>query len=96
MSFGLKEKDYQFIVRHLKSVLGEKSKVWCFGSRARGDYSKYSDLDLMLEKIDISIMGELEEFFVESDLPIKVDIVIKENFAKSYLDSFERDKIPFY
>ena len=52
--------------------------VWVYGSRATGRARRYSDLDLMLDNhgqpIPISIMGNLDEDFDESDLPIIVDL----------------------
>lgn len=94
MKFGLTDKDYDYIAQMLKEVLGEDVKVWCFGSRARGDHQKFSDLDLMIE--GASNLGELDELFIESDLPIKVDIIIENNFAESYRESYLKDRKFFF
>lgn len=52
--------------------------IWVYGSRANGRARRYSDLDLMLddhgEPISIRIMGDLDEDFDESNLPIIVDL----------------------
>ncbi len=58
----------------------EHAKVWVFGSRARLDPKKYSDLDLALDigvgnRISVDIISDLMDEFEESDLPYKVDIV---------------------
>jgi len=54
-----------------------KVEVYLFGSRARGDFSEHSDIDLAIfSEEDIS--GEitlLREFLEESNLPFKVDLV---------------------
>lgn len=52
--------------------------VWVFGSRVSGRAKKYSDLDLAVlseEPLSLTELGELQEAFSESDLPIKVDVV---------------------
>lgn len=71
--------------------------VWCFGSRARGTHQRFSDLDLMIEaeKDLSSIVGEISEQLRESNFPYKVDIVELRNFAKSYYDTYNLEKIVF-
>jgi len=52
-------------------------KVYLFGSRARGDFRRYSDIDLAVESnedIRDKII-ELKEILEESNLIYKVDIV---------------------
>ena len=53
-------------------------RVWVYGSRAQGCARRYSDLDLMLDDggkpISASVMGNLDEDFDESDLPIIVEL----------------------
>jgi len=52
--------------------------VWAFGSRVRGNYKSYSDLDLVIigeRKMSINELGELIEAFQESDLPFRVDVL---------------------
>ena len=54
------------------------ARVWVYGSRAKGRARRYSDLDLMLDDhgrpIAASVMGNLDEDFDESDLPIIVEL----------------------
>ncbi len=66
-----------------------------FGSRARGDYQEFSDLDFMVEsKEDISAsVGKILEILENGNFPYKVDIVQSKNLAESYRKSFERDKV---
>lgn len=52
--------------------------IWVYGSRAKGRARRYSDLDLMLDDggktISGSVLGNLDEDFDESDLPIIVEL----------------------
>ena len=65
----------------------KKSKVFIFGSRAKGESRKFSDYDigiigrksLGLKKISL-IKGELEE----SDLPYRVDVVDFSTVSKNF------------
>ena len=54
-----------------------EARVWVYGSRAKGRARRYSDLDLMLDDqgrpISAAVMGNLDEDFDESDLPIIVE-----------------------
>ena len=53
-------------------------EVWAFGSRVSGGAKKFSDLDLAVKcasKLSLSQLGNLQDAFAESDLPIKVDVV---------------------
>lgn len=97
MKFGLSTENYRFIKSLLKKLEEKGAKIFCFGSRARGDFRKFSDLDLMVEGDSnlSSAVGELEEIFEESDLPIKVDIVELRHFAKDYLEGYQKDKVVF-
>lgn len=70
------------------------AKIWCFGSRALGKNSKFSDIDLMVESSeDLSqLIGEVHEKIVESSFPYKVDLVEWKNFAHEYRANFEHEK----
>lgn len=97
MKFGLAQDDYNFIKKHIQEKLGTDIKIWCFGSRARGDQRKFSDLDLIIDGPDElrQKIGELDELFEESNLPIKVDIVLDGDFAESYRESYIKDRVEF-
>lgn len=96
--FGLTESDFSFIANHLKPLQDSGAKIWCFGSRARGDHKLFSDLDLMIEdSVDRSReISTLNEIFEESRLPIKVDIVQEQDFASSYRDGYLKDRKAFF
>ncbi len=97
MKFGLEEQDYHFLKKQLTAAGEFNAKIYCFGSRARGDYHEFSDLDLMLESDkDLSdLIGELREVFEESSLPIKIDLVQLKDFEKSYLENYLKEKTLF-
>jgi uncharacterized protein len=64
-------------------------KVYLFGSRARGDASRVSDVDLAIEEIspmNSYKYSELAELLEESTIPYRVDIV-NLNAASSALQS---------
>ncbi|SMP13957.1 hypothetical protein SAMN06265339_1209 [Desulfurobacterium pacificum] len=56
---------------------GEEVGIFLFGSRARGDNSSFSDVDIaFLSSKDISDkLTLLREFIEESNFPYKVDLV---------------------
>lgn len=96
MKFGLSNQQYSYlqdtVVTPLKS---EGATVWIFGSRARGDHEKYSDVDIMVRcEGDISAdVSNIQELLDDGNFPYKVDIVLSSNFAESYRESFDRDKV---
>lgn len=54
------------------------SEVRAYGSRYKGTAKVYSDLDLSIvgdDKLDLIMLGDIEEAFQESDLPFRVDIL---------------------
>ncbi len=55
-----------------------RAEVRAFGSRVAGTAKSYSDLELAVvgeQPLSRTVLGELQEEFQESDLPIRVDIV---------------------
>lgn len=61
----------------LRQVVPE-CRVFVFGSRARGDAHRHSDLDLLLvsaRPLPLTRLFRLEEAFEYSDLPFRVDVV---------------------
>lgn len=95
MIFGLTKSEYEFIIKTIILPLAKKgAKVWCFGSRSRGDHQPFSDLDLMIESsYDLSReIGAINEALVESNFPYKVDLIQEKDFAKSYKNNFEKEK----
>ena len=69
--------------------------VWVYGSRAKSSARRYSDLDLMLDNrgkgIPGSVMGNLDEDFDESDLPIIVELRDMAETDAAFLDRIRKD-----
>ncbi|MEJ5339492.1 MAG: nucleotidyltransferase domain-containing protein [Aquificaceae bacterium] len=77
----------------LKSVFRkypEVEKVYLFGSRARGNYSKASDIDLFLVAPGMSfdrylkLYSELEEL----DIPYKIDLIMNWQLPEEALEIY--------
>ena len=79
----------------MNPLKNQGATVWVFGSRARGDYQVFSDLDLMVSaKNDVSAhISKIQEVLEQENFPFKVDIVESKNFAESYRNNFDRDKV---
>lgn len=96
--FGLNDDELRTISRLvIHPLTNAGAKVWCFGSRARGDHKKFSDLDLMVESERelTGLIGTVKEAIIESNFPYKVDIVQLKNFAHQYRQNFESEKVLF-
>lgn len=94
--YGLSAAHWKIITTLLLDPLkAVHCKIYVFGSRARGDYKKFSDLDVLVEcSTDVtSMLSEIRDDLEESELPIKVDLVENRHLAESYRENVERDKI---
>lgn len=95
MMFGLSPAEYQYIVDTVVAPLeAQGALVFCYGSRARGDHQRFSDLDLMVEATqDLApLISHLQEQLSNSNFPYKVDLVELRQFADSYKPGYERDR----
>lgn len=72
--FGLKEEEFYLMIEILKKYSREIEWVKIFGSRARGDFKNYSDIDLAINFKEDTIL-EIKDKFSESNLQYGVDIV---------------------
>ncbi|MGL5577661.1 MAG: nucleotidyltransferase family protein [Fusobacteriaceae bacterium] len=72
--FGLKESEFYLIIDILKIYSKEIEWVKIFGSRARGDFKNYSDIDLAVA-FRKDIILELTDNFKESNLQFTVDVI---------------------
>lgn len=79
--FGLKESDLAYIVKSL-SQFDTIDKAIIFGSRAKGNYSNGSDVDIAIKgTIDIKTVAKLSFLLnQESLMPYKFDII---NYTKT-------------
>ncbi|WP_410468737.1 nucleotidyltransferase family protein [Bdellovibrio bacteriovorus] len=94
---GLSDSQIELIEIILRNFLKSKVEftVSVFGSRVRGGYRQYSDLDLWIEAtpaLTRSEEADLRSLFEESSLPIKVDIVTPESCLESYRENISVEK----
>ena len=92
--FGLKPEHIGFLNNTLRNYIkDENAKIYIFGSRAKGNFREYSDVDIAVDSTDFTpeIKSKLEIEFENSLFPYEVDIVdlnnIKENFKAVIQDS---------
>lgn len=83
------------ITRRLLSMHVPGAEVWAYGSRVRGDNHPGSDLDLVLRHPpDLSVpqanLAILRDAFVESELPILVDVIDWARIPESFRKEIER------
>lgn len=72
-----------------------QAEVWAYGSRVNGNGHDASDLDLVVRqpndlKQETPEVGELQEAFSESNLPIRVEIVDWARIPASFHREIER------
>ena len=75
------------IVLDIIKELYPKCKISVFGSRYKGTYKEYSDLDLAIEgaeKIPFEEMSKIKDAFEESDLNFSVDIIDLNGISKEF------------
>ena len=68
--------------------------VFIFGSRAGPAHRPGSDLDLLLDTdatIPLSTLSRLNESFEESDLPFRVDIVLRADMSPDFYNRIQAD-----
>lgn len=95
MMFGLTPAEYRYIVDTIvKPLEARGAQVFCYGSRARGDHQRFSDLDLMVESTqDLApLISGLQEQLSSSNFPYKVDLVEFRHFADSYKSGYLLDR----
>ncbi len=98
----MSEKRYS--IEELKEIItpiAEKyhiSKVYLFGSFARGDYNELSDIDLRIEKGELKGLFALCGFYteVEEALQRKVDILTTGSLAGAFLKEIGKDEVMLY
>lgn len=97
--FGLEEKDFlllkDLVLKPLKDM---GAKTFVFGSRARGDYKAFSDIDILFEfsndkAKEAAKLYLLKSAIEESHFPYKVDFVEMKELAPSYKEQILKEKI---
>lgn len=89
------------VIVHIEAILlnlfeiKNSYSVFVFGSRVKGNFKQYSDLDLWIEtepKLESHEISYLKDQFEESSIPIKVDIVTPETCLPEYLEQIQSQK----
>lgn len=94
--FGLEDRHLNFIKETLKKyVPNPDAKFYIFGSRAKGKYREYSDVDIAIDSPDLTsiIKSKLELEFENSTFPYEVDIVDLNNIKENFKNQIQNDLI---
>ncbi len=83
------------IVDRLKDL---GARVWLFGSRARGDFTPTSDVDLMFEpenaqSLPSGFLFKVKNKLEESRFPFTLDLVAVRDLAESYRQSAMAERV---
>ena len=85
--FGLEDRHLNFIKETLKKFIpNPDAKFYIFGSRAKGKYREYSDVDIAIDCPDLTsnIKSKIEFEFENSTFPYEVDIVDLNNIKETF------------
>ena len=83
MDLGLTDKQKTLLITILKRYV-KTGEVVVFGSRAKGNYTERSDIDIVLQNAQFFLncsLGGLIDEIAESDFPYLTDIVIYEDIT---------------
>lgn len=94
----------QYSIEDLRKIINpiaEKyhvSKVFLFGSFARGNNHENSDVDLRIDKGDLKGMFALCGFYteVEEALQMKVDLITTGSLEDDFLRKIEKEEVLLY
>lgn len=94
--FGIAPEEFSLLDRLVLTPLKvAEARVFLFGSRARGDNSEFSDVDLLVEgDVPSSLLAKVSEDIEESLFPYRVDLVPVGTLAAAYLPTVMKDRIP--
>ena len=88
MRFGVPEKDLKEILGEIRKNLGQTKNphIYIYGSRVKGAYREYSDIDLLLraESYDQAALRSVD--FENLETPYKVDLVLEPELYEGYRD----------
>ncbi len=98
MQYGLKEQ-HIIIIQNIFAKYAEIDEAILYGSRAKGDYKNGSDIDLTLkgEKLNYSLLGDIQMELDDTYLPYQIDVSIYRCIDNPKLiDHIDRIGISFY
>lgn len=97
-NFGLTERDMQTL-RDIINKYPEVQDIFIFGSRAKGNFTQGSDIDLaiMNEGVTDKVIAQLKSALEESTLPYFVDVTNYHTLQHAELKShIDRVGMPLY
>jgi uncharacterized protein len=78
-------------------ALGERdAEVWLFGSCARGEALRHSDIDIAIlprDELPFGFFSDLSESVEESSIPYDVDIVDLRSAAPAFIEEVRREGV---
>lgn len=90
--YGLSDKEFD----EMTTIFGKcknLEKVILYGSRAKGNYKKFSDVDITLEGNNLTLadLFQIQDLLYESDLPYMYDVSILSSITNpALLDHIRR------
>lgn len=83
------------LLKHLKK---QNLKVYLFGSRAKGKFHPYSDIDLLVDDLqnqptDRSQISLAMDAMENSNFPFKIELVYRSHLADSYREDVEASMV---
>lgn len=95
--FGLREEEFEELKDILALVLKKyPARVYIFGSRAKGNIKRMSDIDLALEyeeRVPWKIIEKLKDYFSASDIRFRVDVLDLKAISPSFKAAIEKDLV---
>ena len=75
--YGLSDKEFDEMTAIFSKCINLE-KVILYGSRAKGNYKKFSDVDITLEGDNLTLadLFQIQDLLYESDLPYMYDVSI--------------------
>lgn len=90
INHGIAPEDLKII----HDILRSHEHVYVFGSRVKGTYQKFSDIDICIkDPISDYEASMLEDAFTESDLPFKVDVVLYHQVTPEFQKRIDQEAI---
>jgi uncharacterized protein len=77
-------KSLNLILEVLKKNLNSQAKVYLFGSSVKGDYKKFSDIDIAIENGDKKAITNIRYQIENLNIPYKVEIIDLSKVSKEF------------
>jgi hypothetical protein len=77
-------KSLNLILEVLKKNLNSQAKVYLFGSSVKGDYKKFSDIDIAIENGDKEAITNIIYQIENLNIPYKVEIIDLSKVSKEF------------